>query len=273
MKFFFNSSLPRSGSTLLQNILGNNSEIYATPTSGLLDLLTASKRVYTLSPTFMAQDEAEMKIAFLQYSRFAMEGYFRGLTDKPYVIDKSRGWAVNYPYLSSFYPNPKIIIMVRDLRDIICSMERNYRKHPDKWHTGLDFENPVGTTLQERINVWMSPQCKPVGDTLNKLKEVFNHSYYKNILFVRYEDLCSNPDAVMRSVYKYLDIPYYAIDYTKVRQVTFEDDKFHGIYGDHIIHPHIKPIKSSALSMLGESICNQLYESNKWYFDFFKYKK
>ena len=61
MKIFFNSSMPRSGSTLLQNILGNNPDIYATPTSGLLEMLNASKRIYTSSNNFKAQDELEMK--------------------------------------------------------------------------------------------------------------------------------------------------------------------------------------------------------------------
>ena len=34
-KVFFQSSLPRAGSTLLQNILGQNPEFYVTPTSGV----------------------------------------------------------------------------------------------------------------------------------------------------------------------------------------------------------------------------------------------
>ena len=35
----FQSSLPRSGSTLLSNIVGQNPNFHVTPTSGLLDLL------------------------------------------------------------------------------------------------------------------------------------------------------------------------------------------------------------------------------------------
>ena len=37
-QIFFQSSLPRAGSTLLQNILGQNPEFYVTPTSGVLEL-------------------------------------------------------------------------------------------------------------------------------------------------------------------------------------------------------------------------------------------
>jgi sulfotransferase len=271
MKIFFNSSMPRSGSTLMQNILGNNPNIYATPTSAVLDMLNASKRVYTNSPTMKAQDEREMKSAFLMYSRYALEGYFSGLTDKPYVIDKSRGWAINMPYLSAFYPNPKIICMVRDLRDVVASMEKNYRKHPDKWDTSLDPEKPTGITVGDRVSIWMNPESKPVGDTLIKLKEVLFREDAAKIHYVRFEDLCKNPEIVMKGVYEYLEIPYYPIDYSNVNQVTKEDDKFHGRYGDHKINSNIKPIKSSAFELLGEHICKQLYERNKWYFEYFNY--
>lgn len=35
-KIFYNSSLPRSGSTLLQNVFNQNPDMYATPTSGVV---------------------------------------------------------------------------------------------------------------------------------------------------------------------------------------------------------------------------------------------
>lgn len=271
MKIFFNSSMPRSGSTLLQNILGNNPDIYATPTSGVVDMLIASKKAYTQSPVFKAQNEYEMKSAFLHYCGYALNGYFAGLTDKPYAIDKSRAWAINKPFLECFYPNPKIICMVRDLRDIIASMEKNYRKHPDKWDSSLDIENPKGTNVAERVTLWM--KGKPVGTTLNNLKEVFHRELHKDILFVRFEDLSENPEEEMRRVYEYLDIPYYNYDFNNIKQVTFEDDKFHGRYGDHKIKNSIKPVYSNAEQLLGEKLCDELYKRNQWYFEAFGYEK
>lgn len=269
-KIFFNSSMPRSGSTLMQNILGNNPDFYATPTSGLIDLLNISRKVYTQAPSFKAQNEYKMKKAFLTYCRYAIQGYFEGLTDRKYAIDKSRGWAVNTPFLEAFYPNPKIICMVRDLRDIVASMERNYRKYPERWDASLE-DDPKGTTIGERVTGWMMPNSKPVGSTLNQLREVIHRGFDKNILFVRFEDLCVNPKAEMQRVYEYLEVPYYQHDFNNIQQVTFEDDKFHGRYGDHKIHNAVKPVESYAKDLLGEGICKLLVEKNKWYFDYFKY--
>jgi len=55
-KIFFNSSLPRSGSTLLQNIMAQNQKFYVTPTSGVLELVFGARANYTNSPEFKAQD-------------------------------------------------------------------------------------------------------------------------------------------------------------------------------------------------------------------------
>jgi sulfotransferase len=261
--------MPRSGSTLLQNILGNNPDIYATPTSGLIELLKESRKIYSSSPQFKAQDENQMKSAFLMYCRYGIEGYFNGLTDRKYAIDKSRGWAISYGFLKAFYPNPKIICMVRDLREVVASMEKNYLKYPEKTEFQLE-ENLKAVNVGERITYWM--KTLPL-NTLFKLQEVIRRGWGEQMLFIRFEDLVENPDRELRKVYKYLNLPYYQHDFNNIEQVTFEDDKFHGRYGDHKIEKSIKPVPNKAEALLGELICNQLYEKNKWYFEYFNYKK
>lgn len=263
--------MPRSGSTLLQNILGNNPEIYATPTSGVLDMLVSCKKIYTENSAFRAQDEEEMKSAFLMFCRYGIEGYFRGLTDAPYAIDKSRGWGINWGFLNAFYPNPKIVCMVRDLRDIVASMEKNFRKYPEKWDNSQDEHNPTGMTIAERVKWWMNR--KPVGSTLKSLRDTIDRKYADKMLFIRFEDLTANPEKEMRKVYDFLNLPYYSVDYQSIKQVTHEDDKFHGRYGDHKIKPYVGPIQSHSSELIGPYICNKLYEHNKWYFDYFGYKK
>jgi len=262
--------MPRSGSTLLQNILGNNPDFYATPTSGLVEMLLCSRKQYTHSPSFKAQNEEEMKKAFLTYCRYGIEGYFSALTDRKYAIDKSRAWALNWTFLNSFYPNPKMICMVRDIRDIVASMEKNFRKYPERYDPSQE-DPPKGQTIGERVTHWMN--TKPVGTMFKSIKEVINRKLDENILFIRFEDLCEDPNTEMKAVYEFLEIPYYQHDFSNVIQVTHEDDRFHGRYGDHKIKNKIEPVSSKAEDLLGSLICNQLYEKNKWYFDYFGYKK
>src|SRR6202000_2389599 len=94
-KIFYQSSMPRAGSTLFQNILAQNPDFYVTPTSGLLELIFGARINYTNSPEFKAQDAAAMKSAYLNFCRAGMQAYFGALTDRPYVLDKSRGWGVH----------------------------------------------------------------------------------------------------------------------------------------------------------------------------------
>lgn len=269
MEVFFNSSMPRAGSTLLQNVLAQNPSIYSTPTSGLLSMLVAAKKVYTNSPVFKAQRPDLVKSAFLHFCRSGMEGYFQGLTDKPYAIDKSRGWVINRNFLNAFYPDPKIICMVRDLREILASMEKNHRKHPDKWDPGTDQRTNKGITVGQRVATWMSEE--PVGYTLQRLKEACHRGYDKYILFVRFEDFCANPAAEMSKIYSYLGLPPYDHDYGNITQITEEDDRFHGRYGDHAVSPEVNPIPHRAQELLGEKLSQVIFEKNAWYFEKFLY--
>ena len=92
-KVFYNSSLPRAGSTLIQNILGQNPDIHTTPTSGVFEILAACRTIYTDSLEFKAQDSTQMETGFKSLLKNDLYGFHEPLTDKPYVMDKCRGWS------------------------------------------------------------------------------------------------------------------------------------------------------------------------------------
>ena len=72
-KLFFQSSLPRAGSTMLQNILAQNPDVYATPTSGVLELIYGARANYSSSPEFKAQDTELMKQGYLSFCKNGVE--------------------------------------------------------------------------------------------------------------------------------------------------------------------------------------------------------
>ena len=227
-KIFYQSSLPRAGSTLLQNILAQNPDVYATPTSGVLELVFAARANYTNSPEFKAQDADVMRNAFQSFCHEGMKGYYNAITDKKYIVDKSRGWGIHYDFLNFINPEPKIICMVRDLRDIFASMEKNYRKNPDKQDSILDWSKMQGTTVPKRIDIWA--QNPPVGMALERLGEIFRMGTDSKMLFVKFEDLCLYPEQQMVRIYDYLGIPYFQHDFDNVEQVTKEDDEVYGMF-------------------------------------------
>ena len=102
-KIFFQSSLPRAGSTILQSIIGQHPDFYVTPTSGFLEILYSARANYTTSPEFKAQDAETMKTAFQGFCREGMFGYYNAITDKKYVVDKSRGWGIHRDFFQKLF--------------------------------------------------------------------------------------------------------------------------------------------------------------------------
>jgi sulfotransferase len=268
-KLFFQSSLPRAGSTLLQNIMGQNPDFYVTPTSGVLELVYAARNNYTNSPEFKAQDSSLMKSGFTQFCHAGVLGFFDGVTDKPYVLDKSRGWGIHYGFLNSFYPEPKIICMVRDLRGIFASMEKNFRKNQHLDSGIVNHSNLTGTTTEKRIDIWAAGQ--PVGLALERLGQVFKEGIDKKMLFIKYEDLAKDPIPEMKKIYEYLGCVYFEHDFNNIEQITQEDDSVYGIYGDHKVRKKLEPLKVDHKEILGASACNWIKSNYKWFYDEFKY--
>lgn len=268
-KIFFQSSLPRAGSTLLQNVMGQNPDFYVTPTSGVLELLYASRGNFTSSPEFKAQDSKIMEEGFKSYCKSGLEGFFNGITDKPYVMDKSRGWGIHYHFLNSFYPNPKIICMVRDLRGIFASMEKNFRKNQHLDSGIVNHSQMQGTTTEKRVDIWTNSQ--PVGLAIERLYQIIREGIDKNILFIKFEDFSQNPEQEMIKIYNYLEIPYYKHDFNNVEQLTQEDDSVYGIYGDHKIKKEIKPLIKDYKDVLGNNTCSFIRNKYDWFYQYFNY--
>jgi len=269
-KIFFQSSLPRAGSTLLQNIMAQNPEFYVTPTSGLLELIFGARYNYSNNPEFKAQDADQMKKAFLAFSRAGMEAYFRALTDKPYVLDKSRGWGVHFDLLTQiFHEEPKVIVMVRDLRQILASMEKKFRQTPDKQRPIENHANLTGTTTFKRTMIHL--QTAPVGLALDRIAEIHHRGWNTKLLFIRYEDLTAQPKATLNKVYAYLGLPNFEHDFDNVPQVTQEDDRVHGVAGLHDIRPKVEPLVNDYMTILGRDTVRAVQNNFAWYFNLFGY--
>lgn len=267
--YFFNTSLPRSGSTLFQNIIGQNPDFYVTPTSGFLELIYGAKSNFQSCPEFKAQDAEQMKKAFLGFCRTSMDGYFNALTDKKYVLDKNRGWAILHALVKEFYDKPKMVCLVRDPRAIFSSMEKKFRKNPIHEHSVQNATQLIGTTVAKRVEIWASGL--PVGLSLDRLKDTIEQGIAEKMLFIRYEDLMDNPALEIKRFYDYIGQNTFNHDFEKITQITQENDRFHDIYGDHIIREKLEPFPKDYEDILGFETCQSIKKSYKWFYDYFNY--
>jgi sulfotransferase len=271
-KIFFQSSMPRSGSTIFQNLLGQNPEFYTTPTSGVLELLFGARANYSTSPEFKAQDVTLMEKGFKEFCKQGMFGYYNAITDKKYVLDKSRGWGVYRPFLNEIYPNPKVICLVRDLRSVVSSYEKIYRKNSLQHDPIRSDATGKGTTVHKRVDEWMHP-TNTIGRAVERIFEINRMGYSDKIHFIKYEDLCLYPERIMRNVYEYLETPHFEHDFDNIEQITKEDDSVYGLTKDlHTIKPKLELPNPDYHDVLGKDVCAWLHNTYKWYFDMFSYR-
>lgn len=268
-KVFYNSSLPRAGSTLIQNILAQNPEIHTTPTSGVFEMLTSCRTIYTHGQEFKAQDEKQMENGFKSLLKSALYGFYEPITDRPYVVDKCRGWGMEYNFIHAFDPNPKIICMVRDLRGIFTSLEKKYRANPQLDHGIANWNQLLGTTTEKRIIHWSANV--PTGQSLDRLYQVILDGTHQHILFIRFEDLCLQPQQELDKIYEFFELPTYKHNFKKIEQYTHEDDKIYGIFGDHKIKNELKLPKRDWEEVLGKSGCDMILNNYEWFYNAFGY--
>ena len=181
-RIIFNSSMPRSGSELLQVILHQNPSIYGSPTSPLHTYITSMRDMNGV-PEVKSQPEKLMRPAFVNGSLYFFQGYYESITDRPIVCDKSRQWMWDYELLKEIINRtPFMFCMVRDLRDVFTSMEMNWRKNR---HLNSGPDNApklLNMTLKERIATWS--QDHPVGFSCKRLQNAIELNFTKDIYFI-----------------------------------------------------------------------------------------
>lgn len=271
-KTIFVSGFPRALTTLMCNTLANNPRIGGGETSPLLEYVYAARANYSNTPEVKsALTDDLMKNGFLNFCRKGMAGYAEAITQKEIYVDKSRGWLHYADFLWELNPDAKIIVMIRDIRSVCSSLEKKWRENP----TILDSRDQPSVqdfiTIDQRVNHFLNDP--PLGIALKRLFNAHQTGTLKKMLVIRAEDFSMNPEKIMRSVYEYVNEPYFEMDYSNVQQVTIENDRISdfGIYGDHKIRPHILPLEKDSTTILSTQICNQIKTNFSWFYEAFKY--
>lgn len=267
----FVSGLPRSGSTLLCNVLNQNPECWATPTSGLIEIVLAIRNQWENVSIFKAAPNMSGKAAVLQgiiqnyYSVGGSNG--RGdLIDRPVMFDKNRGWIAYIETLEFALQRPvKMIVTVRDIVDILASFERLYRRWTHIWQFPQEKHHIYKwQTVEDRADLWMNAE-QPVGIAYNRIRDALqSRGLADRLLILEFEELTRTPEVAMRRVYDFLEMEYFFHNFSLVPQTTFEDDFEHGIPDLHTIRRNIVPVESNALEILGEDTFKKYQDAQFW---------
>lgn len=257
------SGLPRSGSTLLCNILSQNPDFFVSKaTSGCHDILFSIRNQWDR----LLEHKAE-GVDYNQLKRVlqsVLNSYHT--TDKDIVFDKGRGWLSLIETVEFITgKTPKIIVPVRNISAILSSFEKLWRKNTGFSQWNIEQEDYFkAQTVDGRCEIWAN-QNQPVGMAYNRVRDAISRGYKNSLFFLEFEDLTSRPYQTMRKVYDYLELPYYEHNFNHVEQVTKEDDEnVHRIPGLHSIRSVVEPVKNDTLNILGEFLTKKYSNLEIW---------
>src|ERR1043165_3315808 len=207
--FYFIAGMPRSGSTLLCNILNQNRCFWATPTSAACDLLLRTNAFWAQSPEARASTTQDDKVNVM---RAILDGYHWTI-DRPVIFSKSRGWVVAAELLETVLDaKPKILVTYRDIPSILSSCEKLFRKELQNPKSTATF-GPNMETMEGRLAHWTSGD-QLVGGNYNRIRDCAMRGNRAAMHFINFDELCASPAAVMGKVYGFLTEKPFAHDFT-----------------------------------------------------------
>lgn len=235
------TGLPRSGSTLLCQLLDMHPEIHSdghsSPLQGILQTLRhqISNNDFLLSQMDVDFDKGYKRLQNL--NRGLMNGWFAG-TDKEWVVDKNRGWLMHIDLVQALDPNFRMLVCIRDPAQIYGSIEARHQQT-----LLLDFpDNLASLTRYARADKLFSADGV-IGAPLKAIEALQDipKGLQDRLFYVVFEHLMQEPEKVLKSLYEWLQLPVPAFDPTKLPVKPHESDSYYRFKYPHKTRSQITP--------------------------------
>lgn len=246
--YYFISGLPRSGSTLLANILAQNPRFHATATSGIMDVMFGVRNQWDRLVEFRANPNPSAKIRVL---RAILEAYYADI-EEPVIFDKGRGWLSLLEMAEEVLGHKaKVLVPVRDLRDVLASFEKLWRDTASDSQVGQEAQFYFEfQTVQGRAEVWLK-RDQPVGLAYNRITDAIQRGFKDRMFLVDFDDMTRYPKETFSKIYAFLGEEEFKHNFNNVEQVTWEDDTVHGFKDLHKIRSKVEPMIPQWPKILG----------------------
>ncbi|WP_413162122.1 sulfotransferase family protein [Capilliphycus salinus ALCB114379] len=260
------TGLPRSGSTLTCQLLGEHPDIYSPGYSS--PLLTAIRSLQTqLSDNefLLSQLDNDFDVVYqrlLNAYRGFINGWFAE-TEKNWVVDKHRGWLNAIDLALHLDPNCRMVACVRELGQVYGSIEAQHQKT-----LLLDFPDDLaGLSRYGRAERLFASEGV-IGGPLKALEGVRDlpESKQKRVYYIVFEHLVSEPVAAMRELFTWLGLPDYEIDPNALSVKSLDSDSYYRYKYLHKTGSRIVPPTPHEIS---PRIQQQLQVNYRWFYEVF----
>lgn len=261
-KYHFISGLPRSGSTLLSAILKQNPRF----TTNISDPLHSYVKSIIRDTNTAAGMESMVS---LDKRREIIRNLFQSFYNdgREVCFNTNRGWTSDTPLLKDLWPDFKMLVCVRDIPWILDSFEVLNSKNPYTIKPLYNHQDLANVYERSHMLMGNLPNFAGyVAGPLANLRHSTACSERGQLLYIEYDSLVRNPDAVMKQVYLFLGEPWYQHDYDNVEDSYDEFDQQAKIAGLHNVRKKIAPIERRTI--LPEDLWKQYESSSFWKHNF-----
>lgn len=255
----FISGLPRSGSTLITNLLKQNPQIHGESVTSLASIFGSINASWNNMESNQEYDNGHSKKGVLAS---VLQGYYDHI-DKPIVFDKDRGWVALLPQLEAVMDRKaKMIICVRNPAEILSSFEKLKRENP-LFFTRADAALREGSNITSRAFYYAGPEG-PLGLAHRNLKDAITMGHLDRFLFIDYNRFCSTPKAQMKRIYDFFELPAYEHDFKNIEQEERYNDIAIGLPNLHKIKPTLDKTTFNCVEYLGLDLYEQYNREIFW---------
>ena len=257
--FHFLSGLPRTGSTVIESILGQNPEIYVTPTSPLLHLLNTNQDEFWKCPEVVANPFSDM---LTNMSRGMIEGCWEHRPE-PIIIDKHRGWGKNMPATTIVFGKEiKMVATIRDIPSIMASWLTLIRNQPNNFIEKTVIEKGFEPTEENMMaEMWFGHVLDCVESVAMARKTAFNR-----MMEINYDDFVDDPKKQLNKIENFLELPSFNYDVKNIENNNLNNDyEAFGFVDMHKIRPEVKKIAKHPKDVLGQSLYDRFVSLEKDY--------
>jgi len=261
------SGLPRSGSTLLCQLLAQHPEVYSTGhSSPLVSVLENVRSTLSSNDFSLAQLDVDFDLAYNRIGnvlRSVLNGWFSE-TNKSFVVDKNRGWLRMAEMLNDLHDDWKILVCIRDLTQIYGSIEKQHAKTRFlNFADGMDSHGAMARADSLFGNGGVVGG--PLG-FIRDIQDIQDSAIHDRIQYVPFEYLTENPSAATEEMFDWLGLPKAKINTDKLSTRPHESDSY---YRFKYRHETRQSISAPAHHNIPPRVEEGLRNNFKWYFDQF----
>ena len=233
-KFFYLHGLPRAGNTLLGSIINQNPKVAVTANSIIADMLG---ELYTLKNISIFKNFPDHK-SFDSVTKSLFDNYYKDWS-QDYIIDRAPwGMPTNLKFLKEVQDEIKIIVLVRDVEEILASFIKWSQREP------TSFVNQYAAkTIEEKCDMLMNKDGVIVKELIG-IKHLLDHQPRDMYHIVEYNNLCDNPKQTIEGIYDFLGIYRFNHRYNNLDQFQVNGMK----YDDNIVGQNLHTIETNSIN-------------------------